>query len=368
MRRVKRHMPGALAVALFVLALSAPSGGRAEAEEGAAPIAGPAAAPDFLIRECVHADSIHLADYLDGPVLLMFYDGGLVTNIHALRYAREWDRRYRGDGLSIIAVHAPLFEPSKVLTNAIEVVGASGAAFPVGFDMERRVYDLYGVSSLPAFVLIRPGGAIAARISGEKAYADVERAIQDELRRLRPGTVLPLIAKPFRPWDDPGADLLKPTPLTRLGYASGNIANADSGLYDEFGEYGDPGDRMRGAVFLDGNWKVGAYSVSYSDSLGRGGSRMRIIYSGKAVWILPAFESGRIPRVYVKQDRSYLPADAWGKDIEGDQAGRPYIRTAYSIPCQIVDNPAFGTHQLEIIPAEGDVSFYYLFFEAAARK
>jgi len=321
-------------------------------------------APDFLIRQCVHADSIHLSDYLEGPVLLVFYDGGFVTNIQALRYAKEWDRRYKGDGLTTIAIHSPFLEPSKIIYNAIEVVGITGAMVPVGLDLEREVYDLYGITALPAFVLVQPGGAIAAAFAGETVYADVESAVQDELKRLNPDIVLPLVARPMKPRDDPDARLFPATPLIQLGYAPGNIANADSGLHDEYGDYEDNRSRDRGVVFLNGKWKVGEYAVTYSDSLGGGNNHIRIIYKGKSVWILPAFETGNKPKLYVMQDRSYLDKSIWGKDILGDQQGKPYVHMAYSIPYQIVDNEAFGVHQLELIPGEGDVSVYYLFFES----
>lgn len=325
-------------------------------------------APDFLIRQCVHADSIMLSDYLEGPVLLVFYDGGFITNIEALRYAKEWDRRYAVDGLVTIGIHSPLLEPSKVPYNAIEVVGIIGAMFPVGLDLERKVHDLYGIATLPAFVLIQPGGAIAATFAGEKVYADVERAVQDELKRLKPDIILPLIAKPMKPWNDPDARLFPATPLIQLGYAPGNIVNADSSLHDRFGEYADSRDRERDKVFLNGNWKVGEYSVTYSDSLGGLHNHIRIIYRGKTVWLLPAFEIGHKPKLYIKQDRSYLDKSVWGKDIIGDQQGKPCVHMAYSIPYQIVNNEAFGVHQLELIPAEGDVSVYYLYFESDVQE
>ena len=86
------------------------------------------------------------------------------------------------------------------------------------------------------------------------------------------------------------------------------------------------------------------------------------------MWILPAFELGQKPKVHIKQDRSYLDPAYWGRDIMGDQLGRPQIHLQYSIPYEIVNNPEFGVHQLEIIPAEGDVSFYYLFFEDGVQK
>ena len=326
------------------------------------------AAPDFLIRECVYADSIALGDYAGSPLLIVFYDGGMVTNINTLRYAREWDRRYSGDGLRIICIHSPLFEPSKIMFNATEIVGRLDVKLPVGMDMDREVYDLYGITSLPAFVLIRPDGKIASRVAGEKVYAEAERAVQDELKRLQPGVIMPLISKPLKPWDDPEARLFAATPMMTLGHAPGNIANADSSLHGEYGEYEDLRERTRGVVYLNGKWKVGDFFVAHSDSIGGLDSHIRIIYKGKSVWVLPAFDLGTKPKVYIKQDRSYLDKGSWGKDVMGDQQGRPHIHLQYSIPYEIVSNPSFGVHQLEIIPGEGDVSFYYLFFEDGVRK
>ena len=329
---------------------------------------GLAAAPDFLIRDCVYADSIALADNVGSPLLLVFYDGGMVTNMNTLRYAKEWDRRYKGDGLRVICIHSPFFEPSKIKFNATEVIGRLDVKLPVGMDMDREVYNLYELDSLPAFVLIRPDGKIAHKVAGEKVYAEAELAVQDELKRLQPGIILPLISKPLKPWDDPDARLFPATPMTVLGHRPGNIANADSSLHGQYGGYEDLRERTKDVVYLNGKWKVGDLFVAHSDSIGGLDSHIRIIYRGKTVWVLPAFELGTRPRIYIKQDRSYLVKDSWGKDVMGDQQGRPQIHLQYSIPYEIVSNPSYGVHQLELIPGEGDVSFYYLFFEGDVQK
>ena len=345
-------------IVLFMASLC----GTAPAEEAA-----PVIAPDFTIRQCLRADTIALADYLGDPVLLIFCDVGLVSNLNALAYAKEWHRRYRGDGLKVIVIHSPFLEPTRELYNAIEALSVHEVRTPSGLDMEREVYDLYGITGLPAFILIRPDAHIAARFEGETVYADVERAVQDELRRLEPGVLMPLIMKPRKPWHDPDAEVLQPTPMVDLRYP-GKMANADSSLVDVFAEYADARDRTKDVVFLSGRWKVGENCIAYSDSLGGSDTYIRIIYRAKSVYILPHFELGEKPTVYVKQDRSYLDHDSWGRDIMGDLNGKPYIYMQYSIPYQIVDNDEFGTHQLEIIPAGGDVSFYYLYFEGDARK
>ena len=337
---------------------------------------GPVVAPGFTIHKCARADSISLADYLDGPVLLFFYDGGIAPDTDALRYATEWDRRYAGDGLSIIGMHTPFFEPSKVPRNAIEIVGTIGVSFPVGLDMDGRIFDLYREAAFapakpaapPAFVLIEPGGEVQAAVAGRQSYAAVEESIQALLRELNPDVILPLVMKPLRPWDDPTAEIFRPTDMVILGYAGGQIADFDSTRRDDLAEYTDTFERTRETVFLSGRWRVDEYSISHSDSAGRPGDYLRIIYRGKTVWVLPCFDYGTRPVVYLRQDRSDLSPESWGKHVMSDGIGRPYIYMNYCMPLQIVNNPAYGTHQLELIAGEGDVSFYYLFFEDDARK
>jgi peroxiredoxin len=344
----------ALAALAVCAALSAPTQVRSGIET----------APDFTIYNCINADSISLSDLSADPVLLVFYDGGLVSNINTLRYAKEWDRRYSADGLKVVCMHCPFFPPSKLPYNAIEVVSQVGLKVPVGLDMDREIYDLYGIKGLPSFILIQPGGRVAAQKEGLKVYGDVEEAIQDELKRLNPGIILPLVMKPLKPWDSDEAKIYPATPMLTLGYAPGNIANSDSAMWNKFAEYYDSRDRTKDKVYLNGNWKVGKYLVAYSDSIGGLNNHIRVIYRGKSVWILPGFELGHRPRIYIRQDRSYLEPGSWGRDVIADQEGKPFVHMQYSIPQQIVDNPAYGAHQLELIPGEDDVSIYYLFFES----
>ena len=326
----------------------------------------PRLAPDFTIAECVNADTLHLAALEANPVLLVFYDGGAMMSYQALSYVNEWHRRYEGDGLKVIAIHSPALEPLKIKYNAIEVVARSHYSFAMGMDHERTVYAAYALSELPAYILVGPGRQIVFETSGPRAYAEVELAIQRLLAELKPGIVNPFLVRPIRPADDPKIKMLPATAETQMGYLAGNIVGCDSTVYDKFYNFTDSRERARGKVYLQGYWKVGPGSVAYEEKYRSADDHLRMIYSGKEVWLLRTCEYGARQRVYIKQDKNYLDRADWGDDVEGDGLGKPYIILEYSIPANIVKNRAYGTHELEIIPAEGDGAFYYLFFESEA--
>jgi hypothetical protein len=250
----------------------------------------------------------------------------------------------------------------KLRYNALEVISRARVNFPIGMDYDRAVYTAYSLSALPAYVLMKPGREIAYETARPLAYAETETAIQKLLSERKHGTVNPFILKPLRPIDDPKRKVLPATPQINLGYRSGAIADCDSAAYDRFYNFSDSRDHARGKIYLQGYWKVGPNSVTYEEKYRSSEDHLRVAYSGKEVWLLPCFPYGEAQRVYVKQDRDYLRNADWGKDIQGDNLGKPFVYMQYSMPVNIVKNPAFGAHELELIPAEGDVAFYYLFF------
>lgn len=322
----------------------------------------PKLAPDFTLIESVESDTLRLTELNTRPVLLFFYDGADMASLDAIPYVNEWNRRYEGDGLTIIGVHSPALEQMKIRFNALEIITRAKINFPTGMDYDRAAYTAYSLSALPAYVLMRPGREIVYETTQSPAYVEIETAIQKLLAEHKPGIVNPFIIKPLRPIDDPKRKALPATPQISLGYGSGAIADCDSTAYDKFFDFSDSREHAKGKVYLQGYWKVGPNSVTYEGKYRSSEDHIRVVYSGKEVWLLPCFPFGEAQRVYVKQDREYLRNEDWGTDIEGDGLGKPFIYMQYSIPVNIVKNRAFGAHELEIIPAEGDVAFYYLFF------
>jgi alkyl hydroperoxide reductase subunit AhpC len=342
---------GLLAVAALLAAAVAvaPSCARAQTVK----------APDFRFDECAYADSIVLSDFSRFPVLLFFFDAGDVACIKSYGYLINWATKYSADGLKVIGIQSSPYAAMASWPNIANALSLLEYEFPIGLDYDREVSNLYDVHTVPTWVLIEPGGAIAMRTSKMSEYRDLEMRIQDVLREIEPGVILPFLFKGPQKSGE-ASNYPPPTPRVVLAYGSGSIANQDSAGPGVMRRYADPGGRERGIAYLDGPWKLEEGRITHEEGES---AYIRVIYSGKAVWLLPDMKPGEVTRIYVEQDRSPLRDDSWGKDVGVDLEGRTYVRIRYSSPKQIVDNPEYGTHELKIIPGEGVESLHYLYFE-----
>ncbi len=325
----------------------------------------PAEAPDFVVNQCILADSLALSDLLGNPALLFFFDAGDRNSAPAYRYIRNWRLKYRGDNLAVIGFHVPGFKPLEDYANAVTAVADAELKIPIGMDFEGEVRAKYGIDTLPALVLIDPEGRIIFLTSDPDEYAMVEERIQELLREIKPGTALPFL---FNPEEDPEGRKTQgagagpgPTPRILFGLAPGSIADVDSSGLGRYRLYSDSRGRERGKVYLSGRWRVDENVLTYTQSEE---SYLRIVYSGKDVWLLAEPVGNAAVKVVLQQDRSYLDPELWGRDIKaGREDQLPFIVMRYGIPKHIVSNAKPGTHELRLIPIEGEVNFYYIHFE-----
>jgi hypothetical protein len=307
------------------------------------------------VNQCLLADSLNLSGLIGHPAVLFFFDAGSRTSEPAYRYVRNWGPKYRADSLRIIGFHCPEFAPLKNYDNAAATVSAADLKIPVGMDFESKVRMKYGVDTLPAFFLLNSDGKIIFQTSDPAEFKSLEQQIQALLRKITPGTILPFL---FEPKKSEGP---APTPEIRFGPDRASIVGADSSGFGQFKFYTDSRGRERGKVYLQGRWKIEDDALHYVESET---SHLRVLYSGKDVWVLPEPTGGSATKVLIMQDRSYLPHELWGEDVKvGVGDGIPYIEMRRAVPKHIVSNPRFGTHELRLIPAEGDVRFYYIHFE-----
>jgi hypothetical protein len=343
----------ALAVVLFALitAALAPANGDA----------GPEFAPDFKVYECIKADSLILSEFLEFPIVLLFLDAGDGDCFKAYPYAVNWHAKYAADDVRVIGVHCPGYEAMRSWANVITAVARTELDFPIALDYQLEIYRDYGLEEVPTFVLVEPGGRIVAQASEEADYREFEERIHEVLRAIEPNVVLPFIYARDKGGGKAGK-FPPPTPKIDLGYQSGAIVNCDSADVGRFRRYTDPGGKEPGKVYLEGRWKVEDRAITYEEGEA---AHIRVVYSGKDVWVLPNFALDQNVRAYVEQDRSPIPLDILGRDMKADLESRSFIYMRYAIPLHVLRNHAYGTHELKIIPGEGTISFEYLFFEGA---
>jgi hypothetical protein len=147
-----------------------------------------------------------------GPVLVHFLDFAQLNSVRTLPYLTEWDRRYRGAGLTTLGVQAPRFPFGSDAKQVSAGLADLGVSFAVAIDAERELWLSYGCEGWPSLFLWTNGGALSWFHFGEGEYLGTEMAIQEELRELDALRSLPEPMDPLRPSDSPGAKVMPPTP------------------------------------------------------------------------------------------------------------------------------------------------------------
>jgi thiol-disulfide isomerase/thioredoxin len=148
------------------------------------------------------------------PMLVEFWDFCRPNSIRTLPYVKAWHERYAGDGLRVIGVHCPGFEPSRSEQAVRDAVTRLEIEHPVAIDSEFEVWRDYGNQGWPARYLFDGRARLFDYHHGEGGYLDTELAIQELLGVERD----PL--QPLRPEDAPQAMLL-PQSADQAGAWSG---------------------------------------------------------------------------------------------------------------------------------------------------
>jgi thiol-disulfide isomerase/thioredoxin len=172
-------------------------------------------APPFLTHlRWVNVKSLRMERQIGKPVLIEFWDFCRPNSMRTLPYMKAWHERYAADGLQVIGIHSPGFEPARERAAAKAAVERLGVAYPVLLDPDLEMWQVYENRGWPARYLFDARGTLFDYHYGEGAYIETELAIQ-ELLGVERETL-----KPQRPEDEPGADL-EPQTEDQVGAYSG---------------------------------------------------------------------------------------------------------------------------------------------------
>jgi thiol-disulfide isomerase/thioredoxin len=162
----------------------------------------------------VNVASLRMDKQIGQPVLIEFWDFCRPNSLRTLPYVKAWHERYEADGLRVIGVHSPGFEPSRSEDSVRDAVARLEIEHPVVIDSDLQIWDLYANRGWPARYLFDRAGILVDYHYGEGGYAETEAAIQEQLGVERE----PVAA--MRPEDDPEA-LLAPQSEDQPGAWSG---------------------------------------------------------------------------------------------------------------------------------------------------
>jgi thiol-disulfide isomerase/thioredoxin len=163
-------------------------------------------APPFLTHlRWVNVKSLRMERQIGKPVLIEFWDFCRPNSMRTLPYMRAWHERYAADGLQVIGIHSPGFEPARERAAAKAAVERLEIAYPVLLDPDLEMWQVYENQGWPARYLFDARGTLFNYHYGEGAYAETELAIQELL-----GVERDVLA-PVRAEDDPAARLAAQT-------------------------------------------------------------------------------------------------------------------------------------------------------------
>ncbi len=94
---------------------------------------------------------------------------------------KEWDEKYRDQGLVIIGNHYPEFSFEEDLTNLQAAVEENGIKYAVAQDNDGATWRAYKNRYWPTLYLIDKNGSIRHIHIGEGGYDKTEAAIQSLL-------------------------------------------------------------------------------------------------------------------------------------------------------------------------------------------
>jgi hypothetical protein len=115
------------------------------------------------------------------PMLVEFWDFCRPNSLRTLPYVKAWHERYAPEGLRVIGVHCPGFDPSREEAAVRDAVERLGIEYPVLIDSELEVWEDYGNQGWPARYLFDGRARLFEYHYGEGAYTETELAIQELL-------------------------------------------------------------------------------------------------------------------------------------------------------------------------------------------
>ncbi len=132
----------------------------------------------------INTQPLALANLRGKVVLVDFWTYTCINWRRTLPYIREWEAKYKDQGLVVIGVHTPEFSFEQELENVRRSVKEMNINFPVVMDNDFRIWRSFKNQYWPALYLIDGKGKLRYQKFGEGDYKEPELQIQKLLREI----------------------------------------------------------------------------------------------------------------------------------------------------------------------------------------
>jgi len=276
-------------------------------------------------------------------VLIDFWTYSCINCLRTLPYLTAWDKRYRGDGLTIVGVHSPEFPFEKDAGNVEDAIQRNDIDYPVAQDNDLATWGAYANQYWPAEYFVDAQGRVRYTHFGEGDYDKKEEVIRELLEEAgRPVAAKQTDARGVT------ASAGVTTPETYLGAARAErFVNPvlSPGSHD----FGDPPTPPRDNFAYRGRWKI-----SLDSATAEGGS-LELNFGARRVYLVLG-SPGHARQIRVQLDGKPIPADLAGSDVVGG-----LVNVSSQRLYDLVDLPGVGNHLLELFPEQGVTGYAFTF-------
>jgi thiol-disulfide isomerase/thioredoxin len=269
-------------------------------------------------------------------VLVHFWDSTCLPCLRALPWVSAWHERYRESGLLVLGVYTPEFLFGQDDERARAFVERQQLRFPVGLDLERRLWDLFHNRYWPSRYLFDAEGRMRDYHFGAGDYATCEAAMREALHERDPACELPPALAPSA--GAPAQETVPVTPELYLGLERSAWTHDEPAVAGETHRFPFPARRDPGRAHLEGPWRT---EPRYLESVSTEPAAVHAAVSAAGAYALlapapagagtseghegAAAEPASPPAVEVLADREPVPPGLRGADIAETASGRTVV-------------------------------------------
>lgn len=136
-------------------------------------------APEFTgIENWINSAPLKQSELRGKVVLVDFWTYTCINCVNTLPYVKQWNAKYKDQGLAVIGVHTPEYPFERSKSNVVDATKRFDITYPVAQDNRYATWGAYHNQYWPAFYLIDKKGRIVYQHFGEGDYAETENVIR----------------------------------------------------------------------------------------------------------------------------------------------------------------------------------------------
>lgn len=292
----------------------------------------------------INTSNLKIGDLIGKKVVLVdFWTYSCINCQRTQPYLNAWYEKYKDQGLEIIGIHTPEFEFEKKYENVLAATKSANIEYPVVLDNDFSTWRSYRNRYWPRKYLIDIDGFIVYDHIGEGGYEETEKKIQEALEERK--IALKLSNEISKDTVTPEGVIVAnhskvQSPEIYFGAKRNeNFGNGPRGITG-IQAFSLPTELIPNMFYLVGQWEVGEESVKSVSK----DAKIYFYYKAKNVYMVAS--SGEATEVKILNDSEKY------KNLSIEE------ETLY----QLIENPDYGAHLLEIFVPEPGFEIFTLTF------